>query len=78
MKVRTLSPPVDYDDKGNVKKYTAKELKKLRGKGNLPGYPADFDSLREGQAVKVYLAKPKAAKKKAGKKGKANKKDKDK
>jgi hypothetical protein len=77
MKVRTLQPPVEYDDKGNLKKYTPKELKELRGKGNLPGYTADFDSLREGQIVKVYLAKPKAKpKKKVEKKDKKGKKDK--
>jgi hypothetical protein len=77
MKVRTMKPPLEYDDKGNVKKYTAQELKELRGKGNLPGYTADFDSLREGQIVKVYLAKPKAKpKKKVDKKDKKGKKDK--
>jgi hypothetical protein len=76
MKVRTIQPPIEYDDKGNLKKYTAKELKDLRGKGNLPGYTADFDSLREGQIVQVYLAKPKTPAKNAGNKDKQGKKDK--
>jgi hypothetical protein len=78
MKVRTLEPPVDYDDKGHVKKYTKKELKELKGPGNLPGYTADFDSLRANQVVRVYLAKKKDAPKKAvKKKGKAKDKDKE-
>src|SRR5262249_3961900 len=29
MKVRMLQPPVDYDDKGKLKKYSTKELKAL-------------------------------------------------
>ncbi len=76
IKVRTLQPPIDYDDKGNVKKYTAKELKELKGTGNLPGYTAEFDSLRNSQIVKVYLKKGAVApNKKAMKKGKKKKKD---
>jgi hypothetical protein len=35
--VRSLQPPVAFDDKGNVKKYTAQELKEMRGDGKLPG-----------------------------------------
>jgi hypothetical protein len=77
MKVRTLEPPVDYDDKGHVKKYTKKELQEMKGPGNLPGYTADFDSLRPNQVVRVYLAKKKAAEKKVAKK-KDKEKDKDK
>jgi hypothetical protein len=57
MKVRLLQPPVEYDDKGNLKRYTAKELKELQGKEDLPGYTGEADALRTGQIVKVYLAK---------------------
>jgi hypothetical protein len=68
MKIRTAHPPVEYDDKGNLKKYTAKELKALKGPGNLPGYPGDWESLRAYQVVRVYLAKKKFIPKKKAKK----------
>jgi len=57
MKVRLLQPPVDYDDKGNLKKYTAKELQELRGKDGLPGFTGDMDAVRSGQIVRVFLAR---------------------
>jgi hypothetical protein len=60
MKVRTLLLPVDFDEKGRPKKYTAKEIKELKGPDSkLPGYTADFDSLKPEQTVKIYLAKKK-------------------
>jgi hypothetical protein len=62
VKVRLLNPPIDYDDKGNVKRYTAKELKELQGTEGLPGFTGDLDALRNGQIVKVFLAKNAAAK----------------
>jgi len=59
--VRRLNPPFEYDDKGNVKKYTKEELDKLKGKDkNLVGYEAKAEDLQAGQIVRVYLAKPKA------------------
>jgi hypothetical protein len=59
MKIRTLQLPVDYDDKGKPKKLSLKELKERRGSDlSLPGYEADFDTLRQGQLVDVYLEKP--------------------
>ncbi len=61
-KVRMLQPPVDFDDKGKPKKYTSKELQDLKGPDpKLPGFMADFDSLKPNQLVKVYLAKRKDA-----------------
>jgi hypothetical protein len=77
VKVRTLQPPIDYDEKGNVKKYTKKELKELKGPGNLPGYTGEFDNLRAGQVVRIYLAKSKKklALNKKAKKGKKKKKE---
>jgi hypothetical protein len=63
VKVRYLEPPAQYDDKGQLKKYTAAELKELKGKNpDLPGYEADFDKLAPGQTVRVTLARPKADK----------------
>ena len=64
VKVRTLQPPVVYDDKGYPKKYTQDELKAMRGDGKLPGYGSDLDSVQPGQVVIAYLArkKPGAAK----------------
>src|SRR5205807_7886954 len=64
--------------KGNVKKYTAKELQELRGKEGLPGFTGDQDAIRSGQIVKVYLANKQLpmnqpAKMKAAAKGAANK-----
>jgi hypothetical protein len=64
VKVRLMKLPVEYDEKGNVKKYTAAEKRKLKGKGKdakLPGYEGNWENLSDGQTVKVYF---KAAKKK--------------
>jgi hypothetical protein len=57
-KVRMMYPPVQYDDNGNLKKWTQKELTKLKANSKLPGFPAEFDMLKTGQWVEVYLAKP--------------------
>jgi hypothetical protein len=59
VKVRLPSPPPATDEKGNPKRYTAKELKALKGPGNEWGYSADFDSLKPGQTVRFYLKWPK-------------------
>jgi hypothetical protein len=57
-KVRIPEPPQVFDDKGNIKKYTADELKELKGKDKtLPGYEGTPDSLLVGQKVKVTLIK---------------------
>jgi len=57
-KVRTLVLPVEYDDKGELKKYTAEEKRKLRGKDtHLPGYESSLEKLNVGQKLKVTLAK---------------------
>jgi hypothetical protein len=57
IKVRTAVPPTEYDDKGNMKRWTVKELKNLKKGSKLPGYPAEYDALRPNQTVAVYLAK---------------------
>jgi hypothetical protein len=69
MKVRMMQPPVDFDDKGRPKKYTPREIKALK-KGEdakLPGFAADFDSLKANQVVQVYLSKSKHPHKPAAK-----------
>ncbi|MFO0964783.1 MAG: hypothetical protein U0793_04230 [Gemmataceae bacterium] len=65
--VRSLYPPMEYDDKGNIKRWTEKELRALRGKTKLPGYPSEYENLKPNHIVTVYLAKieaPKGPKKK--------------
>jgi hypothetical protein len=64
VQVRSLRPPLAYDEKGYPKKYTPQELKEMRGDGKLPGYTSDLGSLQPGQVVTAYLArkKPGAAK----------------
>jgi hypothetical protein len=71
MIVRLKNPPVAVDDNGKVKRYTQKELKELKGDDpKLPGFQADFDSIRMGQIVQVTLTrkKPEKPEKPEGKK----------
>jgi hypothetical protein len=67
VQVRLKDPPVAFDEKGNAKKYTAKELKELKGDPKLPGYAGDFDSLKTDQIVQIKLAKMKETPKPRGK-----------
>jgi hypothetical protein len=80
IKVRTLILAQEFDEKGRPRKYSSKELLEMRKPDpNLPGYHADFDSLKPGQTVKISIArkagakpaanptKPAAEKKKKGK-----------
>jgi hypothetical protein len=56
LKVRVMQPPVEFDEKGKPRKRTAKELKELKGGDpKLPGYQADFDSLKPNQVVRLTL-----------------------
>ena len=56
LKVRIKDLPEDFDDKGNIKKYTREELAELKGKDkNLPGYESSIDALKVGQSVQVTL-----------------------
>lgn len=66
-KVRSLSPRIEFDDTGNIKKLTAKEKEALKDKTGLPGYPSEFDAIKPGHFIEIYMVKP-AAKKKEGKK----------
>src|SRR5262249_14741595 len=56
-KFRSMYPPVEYDAKGRLKKWTQKELAALKGNSKLRGYPIELDSVRAGQTVDIYLAK---------------------
>jgi hypothetical protein len=76
VKVRVTKPPVEYDEKGNVKEYTKKELKELKGKdSSLPGYTASWDNVSVGQTVKVYFKSKKKKKDKDKDKDKEDKAD---
>jgi hypothetical protein len=60
VKVRLANPPDLLDDQGKAKKYTAKELKELKGPDpKLPGYTGKFSDLRQNQVVAVTLVKKK-------------------
>jgi hypothetical protein len=56
-KVRTIPPPVEFDDAGFQKKWTKKELEERKDKTGLPGFPSDFSAIKAGQTVEVYLTK---------------------
>jgi hypothetical protein len=54
--------PVELDDKGKPKKPSAADLKKkVKGPGNLKGYPADLDSVKKDQIVILFLKAKKEA-----------------
>ena len=57
-KVRSLFPPVEFDELGNYKKWTKKELDERRDNTGLPGFAVDFDAIKSGQYVEVYLSRP--------------------
>jgi hypothetical protein len=62
--VRRSKLPVQYDDRGNVKEYTEKEKKDLRGKDpKVPGFAALWADVQTGQKVKLYLKSKKAIEK---------------
>lgn len=67
-KVRTHILPDAFDDKGERRKFTRKELDELRGKDrSLPGYECAVEGLASGQTVQLTLVsvpKPAAGKKK--------------
>ncbi len=57
-KVRTNTLPIEFDDLGFEKKWTKKEIEERKDKNGLPGYFAsDFDQLKSGQYVDIYMAK---------------------
>jgi hypothetical protein len=56
--VRTLSLPPVTDDKGKPRKYTAEELKQLKGDSKETGYSAAFADIHAGQIIEVTIGKP--------------------
>ncbi len=60
VKIRVLNPPPKFDDKGRLKKYTAKELIELKGEDKRTlGYPGDTEGLQPNAMVKVELVRTK-------------------
>ncbi len=58
--VRTARPRGEFDEKGKLKKLTAKQLKELKGPDpKVPGYKAEFGDLATEQIVQVSLVKKK-------------------
>ncbi len=58
VKVRTMFLPEEFDDKGDVKKYTAAEKLKLKGKDKkLPGYESSIEKIEVGHKIKLKLVK---------------------
>jgi len=57
VKIRQLLPPESFDEKGNKKRLSAKELAELKGpEKNLPGYPADRSDLNGNTMVQVTFS----------------------
>jgi hypothetical protein len=84
-KVRSMVPPIEFDDQGFQKKWTKKEFDALRAKSPLvlyqadvkkgdgkmaPGIATDFDAVKAGQYVDIYMAKVPPKKKEDTKKKK--------
>ena len=66
VKVRLEEPPTAFDDKGKVKKWTAKELRELKGNPKdpdykLPGYPGAFSDIHQGSMVTITPVKSRNA-----------------
>ena len=56
-RVRLMTLPQDFDERGKPKQYTQQELKELKGPNpSVPGYKAEFEDLAVGQTVKLYVA----------------------
>jgi hypothetical protein len=60
LKVRLRNPPVKFDDKGKIVKYTEQELKALKGDDpKLTGYNGEFADVRPNAIIEVHLMKKK-------------------
>jgi len=59
VEVRAAKPKPEFDEKGNVKRLTKKELKELKGDPKKPGYKAEFGDVQPDQIIKVQLVKKK-------------------
>lgn len=66
LRKQTLS--LEYDDRGEVKQFTAEEKAKLKGKdSSLPGYAASMDEMKPGSLVKLSLNPAKSVSQKQAK-----------
>jgi hypothetical protein len=81
-KVRSVDPPENFDEKGNVKKYTKAQLQKLKGddpaEKKMIGYKTEFSEVKVGDVIQITVSVPKkaaAAAKPAKKAAKAKKDD---
>jgi hypothetical protein len=64
--VRIAKPREEFDEKGRVRKLTAKQLKELKGPDpKLPGYKAEFSDVQAEQLIRVQLVRKKDAPKPA-------------
>ena len=60
--VRIEKPPLAFDDKGKVKKYTKEELDEMKGENKKEfGYKAEIDVLKGGQILRLTMGRPKSA-----------------
>jgi hypothetical protein len=59
IEIRVSDPPPKFDDHGKPQKYTATELRDLKGPVKAWGYPANWSDLQKGQTIAVFLAKKK-------------------
>lgn len=61
VRVRMKDLPVEFDDKGHLKKFTPDELKKKKGdtadEQKLSGYKSEFNVLKPGDVIQVSLSK---------------------
>lgn len=62
VRVRTMLPPAAFDDKGRLQKLSREELLKFKGdtpeERKMDGYKWDFDNLKRGDAIEVFLSAP--------------------
>ena len=57
VKIRQMMPPESFDEKGNKKRLTVKELAEMKGpEKNLPGFPADRTDLNANTVVQVTFS----------------------
>lgn len=54
--IRRATPPMEFDDKGNIKAMTPENLRALKGSNpRLPGYEGKLEDLKSGAVVQVTL-----------------------
>lgn len=61
VKVRVGAPPIEFDDNGDLKKYSSEELKNLKGGERTWGFAADTSQLNPGDVVRVIVARKKTS-----------------